>query len=309
MITTLTLNPCIDRSVLIPNLVVGGHNRIIRSRTDLGGKGINVSVVLHTLGYTTKTLCMDYMDSGAFLSDSLSLLGLDGSLVTAFGRLRENMKLYDAQTDQMTEINEPGAPIDQSTLSRLIQRLDALLPKTDILVLSGSVPPGVENDIYKTLILRAKTYGVFTVLDAAGELLRLGIEAKPDLIKPNRFEMEMLCGHSLDSLKQAREDAQALLDTGVGSVCLSLGKDGAMLLNADGTWYSKGLEIQVKGVQGAGDSLVAGLCAGHMEHWDSAETLRTGIALAQGSLLREGTLLCTQEIYEELLPKITVEKL
>lgn len=309
MITTVTLNPCVDRSVRVPALCIGGHNRVSTSRTDLGGKGINVSVVAHALGYSTKALCLDYMDSGTFLSDALFSLGLESALVPASGRLRENMKLYDAQSGQMTEINEPGSPVDKSTLTRLLQRFDALLPATSVLVLSGSVPPGVDDGLYAELLTRAKKQGVYTVLDAAGQPLKMGIAAQPDLIKPNRFEMETLCGHPLDTFQEARAQAEALLGEGVGSVCLSLGADGAMLVTQEGVWFSRALPIQVKGVQGAGDSLVAGLCIGRMEGWDGARTLATGVALAQGSLMREGTQLCTRALYEELLPRVPVEKI
>ena len=308
MITTVTLNPCIDRSVYVSGLKVGGYNLVSHSRTDLGGKGINVSIVAHALGYDTRALCLDYMDGGTLLSDGLSHLGIPSVLVPAYGRLRENLKLYDAETGDMTEINEPGSPIDQSTMTRILQRFDALLPNTNVLVLSGSVPPGVDTGIYARLIQRAKEAKVYTVLDAAGDLLREGIKAGPDLIKPNRFEMETLCGRTLDSLEIALEEAQKVLDGGVGAVCLSLGDKGALLLNAEERWYSPGATIEVRGMQGAGDSLVAGLCIGHIEGWSSDKTLQTGIALAEGSLMREGTQLCTKQLFDRLVGKVKVER-
>lgn len=308
MITTVTLNPCIDRSVHVSNLKVGGYNLVTRSRTDLGGKGINVSIVAHALGYATRVLCLDYMDGGTLLSDGLLQLGIPSVLVPAYGRLRENLKLYDAETGEMTEINEPGSPIDQSTMTRILQRFDALLPDTDVLVLSGSVPPGVDAEIYARLIQRAKEAKVFTVLDAAGELLREGIKAGPDLIKPNRFEMETLCGRTLDTLEIALEEAQRVLDEGVGAVCLSLGDRGALLLDGKERWYAPGAAVEVRGMQGAGDSLVAGLCIGRIEGWSTERTLRTGIALAQGSLMREGTQLCTRQLFERLIDTVRAER-
>ncbi len=309
MITTVTLNPCIDRSIRVNDLVVGGHNRIDYSREDLGGKGINVSVVAHHMGYKTRALCFDYMDSGTFLSDMLFSLGIDASLVPVPGRLRENLKLYDSNQGQMTEINAEGTYVDQSTLSRLMQRIEHLLDQTSVLVLSGSMPPGIKKDLYKEIIELAHQKNVMVVLDAAGEALYQGILAKPDIIKPNRYEMEMLCGHPLNSRAEMLKETAALLEKGVGAVCLSLGDEGALYHTKNGVFFSKGVSLKVKGLQGAGDSLVAGLVIGTMEQKSDEETLRMAVSMAQGSLLREGTQLCTKKEYQELYKKVEVEQI
>ncbi|MBQ8081954.1 MAG: 1-phosphofructokinase family hexose kinase [Clostridia bacterium] len=309
MITTVTMNPCIDRSIRIPKLNVGGYNRVSRVRTDIGGKGINVSVALHNMRYESRALCLDSMDSGTYLTDTLTSMGIFSVMVPVPGHLRENLKVYDETTGDMTEINEAGTPVDVSSLKRFMQRFQTILSDTNLLVLSGSVPPGVPDDIYRQMIEMAKSRGVITVLDAAGERLRLGIEAGPDLIKPNRFEMETLCGRELTSRQDAIDEAKRLTENGVGAVCLSLGAEGAVYVTQRGIWSSEGLKIDVKGLQGAGDALVAGLCIGRLEGMDPGETLRNGMTMAQGSLTREGTLLCTRMIYDELRPKMPVERL
>jgi len=308
MITTVTMNPCIDRSVHVRRLDKGSTNRVTRTRTDIGGKGINVSVALRNFRYDSRALCLDLMDSGAYLTDSLTTMGVQPVMVPVPGRLRENLKIYDDESGEMTEINEAGTPVDVSSYKRFMQRFRSVLSDTRILVMSGSIPPGIPEDIYRNMILEAKERNVTTFLDAAGEPLRLGIEAKPDLIKPNRQEMEALTGDRIDSLESACEHAMALVDRGVGCVCLSLGAEGAILANLDGIWYSEGTSIKILGLQGAGDSMVAGFCIGTLEGMDEEELLRTGMTMAQGSLMREGTQLCTQRIYQELRPRMPVVK-
>ncbi len=308
MITTLTMNPCIDRSVHINTFKKGGTNRVLRSRTDIGGKGINVSVALRNFRQDTRALCLDPMDSGTYLTDTLTTLGVPCIMVPVPGRLRENLKIYDDEAGDMTEVNEAGAPLDFSSYKRFMQRFRSILDTTNILILSGSVPPGIPTDVYREMIREAKAARVPTVLDAAGEPLRLGIEACPDLVKPNRFEMETLTGHKIPDLDTACAEAMTLIDQGVGAVCLSLGAQGAILANKLGIWYSEGVPIKVIGKQGAGDSLVAGLCIGRLNGMDYGEMLRTGMVMAQGSLTREGTLLCTQRIFDELKPKMPVVK-
>ena len=308
MITTVTMNPCIDRSVHLSTFNKGATNRVQRSRTDIGGKGINVSVQLRNFRQETRALCLDPMDSGTYLTDMLTTLGVPSIMVPVNGRLRENLKIYDDQTGDMTEINEAGVLVDFSSYKRFMQRFSTVLMGTDILVLSGSIPPGIPAEVYREMITAAKAAHVLTVLDAAGDPLRLGIEAGPDLIKPNRYEMETLTGHPIPDLDTACAEAMALVDRGVGCVCLSMGAQGAILANRLGIWYSEGVPIKVVGEQGAGDSLVAGLCMGKLAGMDYGEMLRTGMVMAQGSLTREGTLLCTQRIFDELKPKMPVTK-
>ena len=308
MITTVTMNPCIDRTVHLNSFRKGTINRVVRSRTDIGGKGINVAVQLRNFREETRALCLDPMDSGTYLTDTLTSLGVPTIMVPVNGHLRENLKIYDDEAGDMTEVNEAGTAVDFSSYKRFMQRFESLLMNTDILVLSGSIPPGIPTDVYYQMITKAKAAGIPTVLDTTGEPLRRGIEAGPDLIKPNRHEMETLIGRSIPDLDTACVEAMALVDQGVGNVCLSLGAQGAILANKKAIWYSEGTPIKVVGKQGAGDSLVAGLCIGKLRGMEYDEMLRTGMVMAQGSLTREGTLLCTQRIFDELKPKMPVIK-
>ena len=300
------MNPCIDRTVHLRAFKKGGFNRVQRSRTDIGGKGVNVAVQLRNFRQDARAMCFDPMDSGTYLTDTMASLGIPTVMVPVNGRLRENLKIYDDDTGELTEVNEAGMVVDFSSYKRFMQRFESILGQTDILVMSGSIPPGIPTDVYRQMITKAKAARVLTVLDTVGEPLRLGVEAGPDLIKPNRFEMETLTGHSITDLDTACTEAMSVVEKGVNCVCLSLGAKGAILANKKGIWYSEGTPIKVVGKQGAGDSLVAGLCMSKLRGLDYGEMLRTGMVMAQGSLTREGTLLCTQRIFDELKPKMPV---
>ena len=310
MITTITLNPCIDKTVHVASLIRGGTSLITESRRDIGGRGINVCVTLQNLGVSTVALCLAPRENKEELKRLLDELNVPCVPVTVPGRLRENLKIYDDFSGELTEVNESGSPVAEEALTNFLSFVSSALPKTSVLVVGGSVPPGTPRDIYARIIRIAQGRNVPTVLDASGELLKEGLAAHPTLIKPNREDMEQLCGRRIDSVQTAQEEAQKLVrDSGIHAVCLSLDEDGAVYANREGVWYSRGVPIQVRGQQGAGDAMVAGLCDAFISGKTPDQVLASGIAAAQGSLLREGTLLCTREQYDILLPRIRVERL
>ncbi len=309
MITTVTLNPCIDRTVGVKNLTPGAYNFADSVRYDVSGKGINVSVVLRNLGISTEALFFDYARGGETVKEFLEKEGIPYRAIPVEGELRMNIKLTDSAQGRMTEINERGNPVDKKAVDALLDALYDLLPQTSLLIVTGSVPPGVPADIYGIMIRMAKEASVDTVLDADGLLLRKGIAAHPWLVKPNRFELETYCEEKVRSLAHAVELAERLLGDGAENVCLSLGEKGAVLINGEETWFSPGIEIPVQGWQGAGDSLVAGLCAARQEGLPAGEQLRWGVAAAHASLLLSGTQLCRLREFQDLLGKIPVEKL
>ena len=307
MITTVCLNPAIDRSVTVGNLRLDAFNLADSSRSDLGGKAVNVSVALRNLGVPVRCVGFDF--DGEPVRRALESQQIPFEGIAVPGSLRVNLKLHDPQAGTMTEINERGAAVPAEAPEQLTGLLDDLLAKTRILVLSGSVPPGVPESIYARLTEQAREAGVPTLLDAAGPALRDGLKARPWMVKPNRYELETLLGKPLNSRERVLDALQTLLDGGTENVCLSMGGDGAYLATADGVWHSAGMEIPVQGRQGAGDSMVAGLCMAALDHLAPSERLRCAMAAAHASLLREGTLLCLREDYLRLVKEMPVEKL
>ncbi len=309
MITAITLNPCIDRTVWLEKFEQGAHNRAVSTHCDVSGKGINVNIVLQHLGIETSCLSLLHSDGGAAVQELMDSLNIPFVGVKVPGSLRINLKLTETGNGRMTEINEGGSAVDEHTTGRVMRGLDELLPHTDILVASGSVPPGFPDDIYANMVERAREHNVRTLLDCADLLLRKGLASRPWAVKPNKYELERLSGRTIGSLEQAASLSGELSSAGVEIVCLSLGKDGAMLTAQNETWFSPGLDIEVRGVQGAGDSMVAGLCAAAVRGLGLPDMLKYGVAAAHASLLREGTLLCERECFEQLLGEITVQKI
>ena len=178
MITTITLNPCIDKTVHVASLIRGGTSLITESRRDIGGRGINVCVTLQNLGVSTVALCLAPRENKEELKRLLDELNVPCVPVSVPGRLRENLKIYDDFSGDLTEINESGSPVSEEALTNFL----SFVSKTSVLVIGGSVPPGTPKDIYARMIRIARDKGVPTVLDASGELLREGLAARPTLI-------------------------------------------------------------------------------------------------------------------------------
>lgn len=306
MIVTLTLNPCIDRTVTVDSFHPGETNRAQKVQTDICGKGINVSAVLKNL--EQETMCFGFCpkEDKEKLTGFLNHLLIPCEFVETEGGLRVNLKIFDASEGVLTEVNEKGVPVTEEAVSLLLKKAEEVFEKASVLVLSGSVPPGVPPDIYRRLTEQAAKRGIRVILDASGALLKEGIKGKPYLIKPNMEELEELFGRKFKKDEEILKAAESLVEAGVSYVCISMGKRGAFLVGEEGALFSPALPVPVKGIQGAGDSLVAGMCMAIQQNGDMETMLRSAVAAAGGSLLREGTKLCRKEDFQELLQKVKI---
>ena len=307
MILTITLNPCIDKTIYLDRLDVGSYNRVKNTRTDLAGKGLNVSTVLNSLKEDTLCMGFNFENNGAMLERVLDERNVKYDFVTTEGAIRTNIKLFDQSCQVMTEVNEAGPLVSASAVAVFLDKVDAFLERTHILVMSGSVPPGVPSDIYQRLIRMAHKKDVKTVLDASGEPLLLGLEEKPFLIKPNGLEFEHAFKSELKSGSGPIEVARKAVENGIPYICISMGADGALLVDREHVYRAKALPIEAKGLTGAGDSMVAGMCYAIRKHLDTADMLRYAMAAAAGSVRQEGTLLATERDVKELLPQVEIE--
>ena len=310
MITTVTMNPCVDHTAAVHRLEPGETNHILETRRDPAGKGINVSMALHQMGLPTRVLSVGHSDG--VIRALLEQAGIPCDLAPAPGAVRTNLKLFDRERRVMTECNERGAPLPPQTLEGMSRLLDAYLPETSLLVLSGSVPPGVPETFYWDAAFRAARAGVPVILDAGGGQLRAGAEAGPWLIKPNQAELREAFGvDAADREGTIRACRQLEERFGIQYIAVSLGAEGAMLIGREGAWYTRGAAIEVRGVQGAGDSMVAGFCAGFLrgEREDGGALLRLAVAAADASLEKPGTQMCSAADVAAMLPRVHVESL
>lgn len=310
-IVTVTLNPCMDRTITIPKSIeIGGTHRVEKRREELSGKGLNVSYLLKNWNVDTKCVGLDFKGSDCIVQTTLDKLDIPNQLLAVGGQVRCNIKVFDEQGRTMTEFNEKGFPVSAEDYNRFVQQIDTLMEEmteSDMLVLTGSVPPGVPADAYKDLVEKAKKYGIRTVLDASGDLIKQGVKGIPFAMKPNKEELETLLGYKPKETADVIEACQKLLDMGIQYVCVTLGEKGAILVCKDGAYKAEPLKLDVKGIQGAGDSVVAGMCVAISEGKDSETILRYAMAAAGGSLLLEGTQMCRLEDFEKLLPQVQIE--
>ena len=309
MVGTVTLNPCIDRTCRLNGFVYGGMNRIQVDRRDVSGKGINVSLALNNLGFDTKCSGFLYREGGDYFLSSLKRNGLEYEYIPVEGRVRENIKLWDSEKGVTTEINQKGAPVTKESVDEFLSFYSQWLSSLSMVVLTGSVPMGVENTIYKDMAQMAAEKDVKVILDAEGSLLLEGIKARPFLIKPNRYEFVSAFAPKKDDTAGIMARAKELIEEGLVSiVVVTMGEEGAYLVEKDHVWRSMPPKISVKSTQGAGDSVVAGICASISMGLGGSDMLRYGVAAASSTVSKEGTEMCTKKEFDSLLPLVRVEE-
>jgi 1-phosphofructokinase len=312
MIVTLTLNPCIDKTVSVPSFSVDKMNRVRIVRTDPSGKGINVSIALSNLGMETACVGFNFTNGGALLEASLTEQGIPHRFVTVEGRLRTNLKVFDEAARHTIEINEYGDKVEESDIARLTDLLLEIVGEKDVAVLSGSIPAGVPKSIYGDLCrkLREARPSCRLIVDGEGELLVKGLEESPFAIKPNIHELESTLNCKIESEQQLVKVSRSLIEQyGVKVVCPSMGPKGAAIVTADEAWFCDAPDVEIKGIPGAGDSMVAGLCLAVSGGKPVSEMLRYAVAAAGASISMEGTLLCTKEGFEKLLPCVNPRRI
>lgn len=261
MVYTVTFNPALDYVMNLNEFTAGETNRSQAEKIFIGGKGINVSIVLARLGVNTAALGFTAGFVGLEIERIARDLGVNADFIhVENGCSRINVKLK--QSGGVTEINARGAEIPQNALEKLYRKLDELTDG-DFLVLAGSVPDTLPRDIYAKILERLQDKRIKIVVDAEKDLLLNTLKYKPFLIKPNKSELERLFGEEISTDAEIIARAKRLREMGAVNVLVSLGGDGAVLVDEHGAVHKRGAcKGQVKNTVGAGDSMVAGFIAG-----------------------------------------------
>lgn len=289
MIHTVTLNPAIDRTLVVPRLRLDAVNRAAESRLDPGGKGFNVARAIRQLGGRALAWGIVGGSAGDWLAARLAEAGLALELVRCPGETRTNTKLVDPVSGTQTDINEAGPPVGERELRELEDRLFATAAPGDFLVLTGSIGTGVPSDIYARWIVRARASGIRTLIDADGEALRHGVAAFPDLVKPNQEELGRLVGRDIATAADALSAARGLIGAGVGRVVVSLGPNGAVFAQADQAWLADGLVVEARNTVGAGDAMLAALAAAWEAGADLQGLISPAVAAGTAAVESPGT--------------------
>jgi len=304
MIYTVTLNPAVDKELVVPEIAFDSVLRAGVTRVDFGGKGFNVSRMLQALGAESTALGFAGGKSGDLLREGLESLGIGTDFVPVSGETRTNVSVVTEPASHYLKVNEPGPTISASELDELRRKVRALSREGDWWVLAGSLPPGVPTAVYADLITDIQAAGGRVILDTSGEALGLGCQARPFLAKPNDIEVHQLTGLPVNNPAEIAAAAQAVQASGVGHVVVSLGKAGALLVDETAVWQAASPKIQERNPIGAGDSMVGGLVFALSQGYAVAEALRWGIACGAATASLPGTAVGTRPLVEELLPQV-----
>jgi 1-phosphofructokinase len=279
----------------------GELNTVSKQRDDTGGKGLNVSSVLHNFGMKTTAF--------GFAYNGLPSLPFPSAMTKIDSPIRINYKLIDEAKGEMTEVNTQNEAVTDGDIQLLLKTVQANAHTFDVLILTGSVPPNSGTDIYKRImqVVRKTAPNTKIIVDSSGEQLRNALEAKPDIIKPNLYELETTFNVKLQGINEIIGFIRGELLSRTQAVFVTMGADGAIAVNADEAYLSKAPKVQVRGLAGAGDSFCAGVCMNIGN--PLGEVLRQSMAIATGSVILPGTQLCTPKEAEAYLPMIEVCKI
>jgi 1-phosphofructokinase len=258
VIVSVTPNPSIDRTLRIPRLVPGGLVRAASVTAEAGGKGVNVSRLLAMHGHSTVAVVpLSESSLAVFRSLLRDATPIEPSPIA--GEIRVNISLVEAD-GKVTKVNEPGPTVNPGEVEMLLDRTRELATDADWLIGSGSLPPGAPADFYVRLA-RDLPHGLRLAVDADGDALRACVGQRLALLKPNHAELERVAGRALPTLGEVIDAAHELVEAGAESVLVSLGPDGALLVDRGGATHAEARIDDVANTVGAGDALLAGFVA------------------------------------------------
>jgi 6-phosphofructokinase 2 len=303
MVYTITLNPALDRNIWIEKVRMNDSNRIQKEKRYAAGKGIDVSRVLTTFGIRNKALGFVGGFDGEEMEGRLLNEGISCSFTRISGETRTNIVIYDEETKSQTIFSASGPEIEPYELMRIIQQAEKL-EQPEYVIISGSLPPGVNPEIYYKIMEIARSKGSKIVLDTDGDALKTGIHISPDVIKPNIHELSRLSGQEMKDIQQVISTAQAISDQGTGTVLVSMGARGILLVSEKERYLAVPPQVKVVNTIGAGDSAVAGYVFGILTGKTMKEALVCAVAAGTATTLRPGPALCTKEDFLELVPQV-----
>ncbi|CAI8872869.1 1-phosphofructokinase [Bacillus pseudomycoides] len=302
MIYTVTLNPSIDYVVQAEYFTLGTVNRAEKDMKFPGGKGINVSRVLHRMGIDNTALGFIGGFTGQFIEDVLKSEGVRTNFVHVDGDSRINVKI---KGQEETELNGQGPVITDEQLGQLMNKIENM-QAGDYLVLAGSIPASIPKTFYETIAAFGAERHINVIVDASGSALQYVTQNKPFLIKPNHYELGELFGEKLSTVEEIIPYGKKLIEQGVQNVIVSMAGDGALLFTSEGIYEATVPKGTVINSVGAGDSLVAGFVGIYEKTKDVEEAIRYGVAT--GSATAFSADLCTKDKVEELLSQVMITK-
>lgn len=310
MIVTVTLNPAIDEGYIVEDFSPGGWFRTEASQKSPGGKGINVSLLLDQLGYESAAMGFLAGFSGDYIRDNLRRRRITTNFVHVPGDTRSNVQIIDKLGMMETGISEEGPFIPPDALNRFMSNYKRMLSRASTVVLGGSIPPGVPQDVYRTLITMAKDLGIPTFVDAAGPAFMAAVDAAPSFAKVDHRFMSKLSGKSLFSLDSLMEAVSEIHDHGAGWAVSSYHIYGDLFFTPEGIFLATMADRKdIVSMFSAGDALVAGLVVANKEGMDVEETIRFSMACAMEDTSHLEKGVGSREGVERYMDRVDIEKL
>ncbi len=304
MILTVCLSPSVDVTVELDSLNIGKVN-VVKSKTfSFTGKAINVAIGVARLGAEVQATGFMYNENGAMFERALDREGVPFSFVWNSGRVRENYKCIDKKS-MLTEINDIGEQVGADKLVELMQMIQSFSQRSDVTVISGGLPRGVDASYYRE-IFRAVDPKSLRIADTEGAKLFAALEAGIDLVKPNLEELEETLGRELNTQDEMLRACRELLDRGAKTVLLSLGKDGAIITDGSKNYYCKSINVAVNSTVGAGDGMVAAAAVMMQQGASLPDILRAGVAAGTATVTTFGTISFIKKKYEEIFGSLSV---
>jgi len=304
VITVLSLNTAIDRTLMVPSLRLGQVHRARRVWTEAGGKGLNVARVVRQLGEPVRVLGFLGGEAQRFIEERCAELGIEQRWIEIGGQSRTCVIVADPETGRQTVVNEQGPEIRAEEVERLLATLEATLAAGDLLSLAGSLPPKMPADFYARVIQIGQQADVRVLVDAGGETLRLALEAQPWAAAPNEEECSAALGSAQTPLALAHRLAEHC-DCGL----LTLGPAGLIVASGQGTYRVQPLEAPAVNAVGSGDAFVAGFLVGTVGKLPANEAARLGAACGAANAGRFEQGIGSRSEVETLLPRVRTERL
>jgi len=301
-ITTLTINPALDKSAkvnsLVPDQKLQCHSIVYQP----GGGGINVSRVLNRLEEQTNCIITSGGDTGKSLNELLLKEGIKPKTVFVKAWTRENLSVVDVKTNFQYRFGMPSNDLQQEEIDEIKLMLDKCLNNNDILVLSGSLPQNVPTNYYASLIKHVSQKNIKIIIDTSGPALTEALKEKVFLIKPNQRELAQWADKEFLSSMEQEDFALEMVATGKATyVVVSLGARGAFMASKEGIVYQSTPSISAKSTIGAGDSMVAGLIYGIKNNYSVNDILKWGVACGVATTMSEGTNLASKSNIKSVL--------
>ena len=274
---------------------------------DPGGKGLNVARMVHNLGGTSVGLTFFGGENGKVLRKLLSKEGVKYLYVETRGETRNIFNFIEKKSGKVLRINEKGPEIFKREETQFFSLLSNLkLHSCDIVCISGSLPPALEENTYRHIIEKIKRKTSFVVLDSDGEPLKEGIKARPFLIKPNMYELERVVGEKIRSYRKLKNVCAGLIDSGISLILLTLGEKGALLFSKKEVLYGTPPEVKLKSDVGCGDAFLAGFLYNFSSGLNLKECLKFAVACGTAKATKPGTSMPAKQEVLRILKKVKI---